>query len=134
MTATLVAGGCSTVLRGTHEKFTVTSEPKRALCRIYRGGEGYLKAVATPGSVYLRRSPEPLKVVCKKRGYKTATAVAGEESFGLQSASLGNAFSLGIDTAALGVGAAAGGAALDIANNAYVDMPDSIHVVLEKVR
>ncbi|MGU9951904.1 MAG: hypothetical protein ACNYPH_06330 [Gammaproteobacteria bacterium WSBS_2016_MAG_OTU1] len=117
LTAAVLISGCSTVLRGTHEKVEIISSPEKALCRIYRGSEGYLKAVATPGAVYLPRSSDDIKVVCKKDGYKTTTIVASPVK---TSDIVGNAVTGG------------GSAIADLINSAHADLPDTIRVNLSK--
>ncbi len=124
LAAMLAVSGCSTILRGTHEKVEITSTPPQAHCRIYRESTGYLKAVATPGAVYIPRAAEPIQVVCKKDGYKTTTVTA---SPALTSDIVGN--SAGI--AAFGSPGIIAGAIIDGANGANRDLPQTIAVHLQ---
>lgn len=123
--AALAASGCSTVLRGAHEKVEIVSTPPGALCRIYRESEGYIKAVNTPGAVYIARSADPIKVVCKKDGYKTASSVAApvETNDIISNAATGAAF---------GSIAGVGTAILDGASGAKHDLPNTINISLQR--
>ena len=124
LAAAFAASGCSTILRGTHEKVEIVSAPPQALCRIYREGEGYLKAVATPGAVYIPRGAEPIKVVCKKDGYKTASVVASPAK---TSDIVGNAAGVAAGSGVVLIG----GAFIDGATGANQDLPDVISVNLQ---
>ena len=129
--AAFAASGCSTVLRGTHEKVEIVSDPPQALCRIYRESEGYLKSVATPGAVYVPRSADPIRVVCKKDGYKTASVIASPVT---TSDIVGNAAGVAsAGAAAAGAGVMVGGAFIDGASGANNDLPDVISVSLQKM-
>ena len=123
LAAVFTVGGCSTILRGTHEKVEIVSAPEGALCSIYREGEGYLKRVAAPGAVYIPRSTAEIRVVCKKEGYQTTSVTAVPVKTG---DIVGNVAAVGVNAVALG------GTVLDIANNAHADLPDTIVVNLQK--
>lgn len=124
----LVASGCSTVLRGTHEKVKIVSTPESAHCSIYRDSTGYLKSVATPGAVYIPRSNEAIRVVCKKDGYKTASIVASPIDGDLGA---GNAVGAASSSFA-GAAGIIGGFAVDAFNSATTDYPDTISVEMEE--
>lgn len=126
LAAVLAATGCSSILRGTHEKIEIVSSPERALCRIYRESTGYLKSVATPDAVYIPRAAEPIKVVCKKAGYETATVVAAPVK---TSDVLGNAAGIAGGSLVFGTGVV-----IDLANSAHLDLPDSIVVEMKKIQ
>lgn len=126
LAAAFAVSGCSTILRGTHEKVEIASTPSQALCRIYRESTGYLKSVDTPGAVYIPRAAEPVKVVCRKDGYQTATIIASPAITG---DIIGNAAGMGVGLPGLPVWL--GGAFLDGATNANQDLPDVIAVDLQ---
>ncbi|MGI9297948.1 MAG: hypothetical protein ACR2QC_08625 [Gammaproteobacteria bacterium] len=125
LTAAVAASGCSTILRGTYEKVEIVSTPPQALCRIYRDSEGYLKSVDTPGAVYVPRAAEPIRVVCKKDGYKTASVVASPVK---TSDIVGNAAGV----AAGSGGVMIGGAFIDGIAGANQDLPDVISVNMQR--
>ena len=122
LAAVFAASGCATITRGTHEKVTIVSSPEQALCRIYRESTGRLKDVATPGAVYIPRSPEPIKVVCSKEGYETASVVAAPTTNGVL---IGNTAASAFFPAALA------GAAFDVNNGANRELPEVIVVNME---
>lgn len=129
MAAAFAVSGCSTILRGTHEKIEITSTPSQALCRIYRESTGFLKSVATPGAVYIPRSAEPVRIVCTKDGYETASVTASPAQ---TSDIVGNTAGVGAAAFGTGFGAPAfvGGAMIDGATGANRDLPDTIAVRL----
>ena len=119
----IAVSGCATILNGPQEKVQIVSTPEQALCRIYRESTGYLKAVATPGAVYIPRSAEPIRVVCKKDGYQTTEVVASPHKTA--------------DVVKNGLGLTAGGpfflfgVLVDNINGASQDLPDTISVNLK---
>lgn len=116
-TAASVLVGCSTIEHGTYQKITITSSPEKSLCKIYREGRGYMKAVATPGATYIMRDPGAIKVVCSKQGYQTTTvdiAIKEEPKDG----SVGNFATLGL------------GFFIDTINSLPKALPETIHVDL----
>ena len=116
MSATAVAlSGCATIKNGAYEKISVTSNPENALCRIYREGQGYLKAVASPGETYVMRDNEALTVTCSKAGYQTTSVVIGSEQKE-EGAGLLNFVNFGA------------GFLADQGNHANKYLPDVIHV------
>ena len=46
---TIALSGCGTMRSGTYDKVTIVSNIEGAHCKLYRDGEGYLKAITTPG-------------------------------------------------------------------------------------
>ena len=127
--AALAVSGCSTILRGTHEKVEIVSDPP-AFCKIYRESEGYLKSVAAPGAVYIPRSADPIRVVCEKDGYDTASVIASPVK---TSDIVGNAAGVaGGAAAAPGAGVMIGAAFMDGISGANQDLPDVILVRLQR--
>lgn len=126
LAASFAVSGCSTILRGTHEKVEIVSAPPQALCRIYRESAGFLKSVATPGAVYIPRAAEPIRVVCKKDGYKTASIVASP----VKTADIvGNAAGV---AGGGGAGLLIGGAFMDGIAGSNQDLPDVISVNMQR--
>lgn len=117
--AALAVSGCAMPLYGTHEKVTIATMPEGALCKIYRDSEGFIKEVNTPGAKYIRRSPEAIRVVCSKRGYKDAVVEVEARARGEIIAN-----------------AATFGAALlpDLASGAPYELPEKIEIELTKAR
>ncbi|MDM5146990.1 hypothetical protein NQX30_01135 [Candidatus Persebacteraceae bacterium Df01] len=111
--------GCSSVLRGTHEKVEIVTTPEKALCKLYRGSEGYLKSVATPGAVYIPRSVDSLEVVCYKDGYEVSSVVV--------EATKSNDIFGNVATGGLGI-------FVDLVSSSHLHLPDTINVNMEKMK
>ena len=114
--AVSVLAGCTSIEYGPYEKIAITSSPERALCKIYREGHGYVKAVATPGETYLMRDIAPINVVCSKQGYETASVVVATKRDNKDNI---------INFANFGIGFV-----IDTANGMYEELPETVHVDL----
>ncbi len=117
--AALATSGCLSALHGTHQKLEIVTVPEGALCRIYRGDEGFVKSVATPGAKYLHRSDDPVRIECSKAGYETARVEVPSAPRG----------EIVVNAATVG-----GGLLLDLASGAPYDLPDTIAIELKKAR
>ena len=114
----VVLSGCASMFHGPYEKIAISSSPEKSLCKIYRDGHGYVKAVATPGETYIMRDPEPITIVCSKAGYQTTSVVVatarGEQDNIANVATLGAGFFV------------------DLANATQDQLPDEVHITLPK--
>ena len=127
--AALLVSGCSMMVKGNYEKLTIVSTPEQAHCSVYRASEGYLKSIVTPGARYIPRSPEPIRVVCKKEGHETVTITAKPVKAGEMA---GNAAGLAAGTG-VGVPLMVGGLIFDTLAGTNNDLPDVISVVLPEL-
>ena len=116
--AAATLSGCASIAHGPYEKIAITSSPEKALCKIYREGHGYVKAVATPGETYLMRDHAPITVTCSKAGYKTTSMVANTARS--EQDNIGNFATVGATFF------------LDLANSTQDRLPDAIHIDLPK--
>lgn len=64
---------CATIVTGTSQTVTVSTEPAGATCTFDRAGSRVGAVPTTPGSVRLSKSGKDLSVECAKDGYETAT-------------------------------------------------------------
>lgn len=71
----LSLAGCATLVHGTSQTVTITSEPTGADCKLSRDGAKIGELASTPGQVLVDRSRVPVSVTCEKPGYKPATVV-----------------------------------------------------------
>ena len=117
--AAAALSGCASMMHGPYEKLSISSSPEKALCKIYRKGHGYIKAVATPGETYIMRDEKPITVTCSKKGYKTTSVVTETERAESQD-NVGNAVNFGI------------GFFVDKANHMQDRLPDNIHIRLPR--
>lgn len=67
---------CATIVEGTSDNVTLSSNPAGATCTIDRNGERVGAVSATPGTVQIDKSRRDLLVGCSKEGYQTATTTA----------------------------------------------------------
>ena len=63
--------GCATIIEGTSQTLTVTSEPPAASCTLTRAGQTVGAVPITPGSVVVSKSHNDIDVGCSKAGYDT---------------------------------------------------------------
>ena len=108
--------GCSTIVEGTDQTVTVTTEPPGAVCALSRDGAPAAVVNPTPGSVSLDKSAENVAVVCGKDGYLDAAGVLAST---FEDMTVGNVLFGGL----VGVG-------IDAASGAMHDYPASVALVL----
>ena len=113
--AGLVAA-CSTIVEGTDQTVTVTSEPEGAVCRLMREGEIVGAINPTPGSIEVDRSNDDITVKCDLDGYLTSIGVLPSEFEGM---TFGNILFGGII-----------GVVVDASTGAASQYPESINVVM----
>lgn len=82
MLATL-ASGCATIVEGTDQTVTVTSDPSGASCELKRDGQVIGIVNPTPGSVQIDKSKKDISVQCVKEGYADAGGALGSDFQGM---------------------------------------------------
>lgn len=107
---------CATLVNGSSQNVTVSTNPPGASCTLDRVGARVGAISATPGSVRLDKSKNDLSVTCAKDGYQTAT-VAHPPSF--SGATFGNIIAGGVI-----------GVVVDAASGANYSYPDDIRLDL----
>ena len=107
---------CATLVNGSSQNVTVSTNPPGASCTLDRVGARVGAIPATPGSVRVDKSKNDLSVTCAKGGYQTAT-VAHPPSFG--AATFGNIIAGGVI-----------GVVVDAASGANYTYPDDVRVDL----
>ena len=107
---------CATLVNGSSQNVTVSTNPPGASCTLDRIGARIGAIPATPGSVRLDKSKNDLSVTCAKDGYQTAT-VSRAPSFG--GATFGNLIAGGVI-----------GVVVDAASGANYSYPDDIRMDL----
>jgi hypothetical protein len=65
----MLASGCATVVKGTSQTLTMTTDPEGAICTMSRNGEVVGVINPTPGSVRVDKSSTGIELICKKQGY-----------------------------------------------------------------
>lgn len=115
-----LAAACSTIVEGTDQTVSVTSEPEGAVCELTREGRTIGAINTTPGSIEVDRDSDDITVKCEKEGYLTSTGELPSEFEGM---TLGNAIFGGII-----------GVAVDVSTGASSEYPESINVVMIPAR
>lgn len=110
----IALSGCATIVNGSNQSVTVSTDPPGASCVLSRQGETVGAIAATPGSVQVSKSKNDVDVTCQKAGFVTAS-VAKSPSFG--GATFGNILAGGLV-----------GAVVDAASGANYTYPSEIHV------
>jgi hypothetical protein len=77
----LLMSPCATIVNGSNQSVTVSTDPPGASCKLTRQGETVGAIALTPGSVQVSKSKNDLSVVCEKSGFQTAT-ISKSPSFG----------------------------------------------------
>ena len=117
--ASMMLTGCATIVNGSNQSVTVSTDPPGASCKLARQAETVGAIPMTPGSVQVSKSKNDVVVTCEKLGYQTAV-VSKSPSFG--GATFGNIL--------LGGGV---GAIVDAASGANYTYPSEIHVAMAPV-
>ncbi len=107
---------CATIVNGSSQTVTVSTEPPGATCTVDRVGARIGAIAQTPGSVRLGKSKNDLSVTCAKPGFQTAT-VTKAPSFG--GATFGNIIAGGVV-----------GVVVDAASGANYEYPGDIRLEL----
>ena len=80
-------GGCSTIISGTSQKISITSDPTGADCTLTRDGLSIGRVNPTPGQTEVSTNRSAITVTCKKDGYEDGSNV---DASGFDPAVLGN--------------------------------------------
>ena len=116
-----VISGCATMHKGAYQKIEIVSTPAGAHCKMYREGQGFLKAISTPGEKYIQRSDKPLTIVCSKEGFETTTLTESAWAEENQQGSVNNIANLGF------------GFLIDESNKARYGVSDRFEIKLKKL-
>ena len=73
---------CATIVEGTSDNVTLSTNPQGAACTLDRSGERVGAVPTTPGSVRISKSRHDLNVTCAKDGYQPATTTASSSFTG----------------------------------------------------
>lgn len=65
--------GCSSIVEGTSQELIINTTPEGANCALQREGQTIGRVSETPGGITVKKSKHDITVVCKKKGYETAT-------------------------------------------------------------
>ena len=89
----VLLSACATVMSGTSQTVTVSTNPPAATCTLDRVGQRVGAVPLTPGSVRLDKSKNDLSVTCSKEGYQTASVTRASSFNG---ATFGNIIAGGV--------------------------------------
>ena len=68
-------GGCATIVEGTSQNVSISTQPPGAACTVSRQGQQIAAVISTPGNVKVDKSKNDLVVTCTKEGYQPSTGV-----------------------------------------------------------
>jgi hypothetical protein len=97
-------GACATIVEGSNQSVTVSTDPTAATCELKRDGETIGVVNPTPGSVKIGKSRKDVQVTCSKDDYKTRTASLNSSFEGM---TLGNLIFGGVIGLAVDAGSGA---------------------------
>ena len=117
--SSLALSGCATIVNGSNQSVTVSTDPPGASCKLSRQGETMGAVPLTPGSVQVSKSKNDIDVTCEKPGYQTAT-VSKSPNFG--GATFANIIAGGVV-----------GAVVDAASGANYTYPSEVHVSMAPI-
>lgn len=113
---TVALPGCATLVEGTSQSMTVTTNPAGASCTLDRQGERLGAIAPTPGTLRVDKSKNDMAVTCAKEGYQTATTSHSPKFVGT---TFGNLIAGGLI-----------GVVVDAASGANFRYPDEVRVDL----
>lgn len=79
----LLLGACATIVEGSDQSITVTSDPSGATCELERAGSIVAVVNPTPGTARVDKSREHISVRCEKDGYQPAATTANSDFQGM---------------------------------------------------
>lgn len=94
-------GACSTIIEGTSQNISVSTQPPEASCELVRDGVVIGLISSTPGSVKVEKNKQNIIITCKKDGYRDGV-YRNESDFAGATAGnilLGGIIGVGIDAA-----------------------------------
>jgi hypothetical protein len=99
---TLLSGGCSSIIEGTHQEIMVNTNPSGAACAFYREGGKIGELATSPGAVLVKKTKRDITILCAKDGYQQATYLnhSGTAGATLGNIILGGGIGWAIDSAA----------------------------------
>jgi hypothetical protein len=107
---------CATIVRGSSQAVTATTQPPGAVCEFRRARQPTVIANPTPQTVMLEKSKDDVTIVCRKDGYLDASSQLGSKFEGW---TFGNIIFGGLV-----------GVAVDAGSGAMHDYPQSVTLVL----
>ena len=93
--------GCASIIAGTSQDITVSTEPAGADCELVRKGVVIGSVLETPGSVHVTKTKYDIAVYCRNAGYRTAVSgsLSGIEIAAFGDAIAGGPIGWGVDSA-----------------------------------
>ena len=80
ITSVTLLTGCTTLMSGTYQKITVSTDPAGALCSLHNDKGNW--GLNTPGSVTIKRTVSDLYVSCFLPGYMmNVKTISGREAY-----------------------------------------------------
>ena len=73
LVSVLALSACSSIVEGTSQEIVVNTIPEGADCSLEREGISIGRINPTPGAVTIKKTKHDITIVCKKRGYETAS-------------------------------------------------------------
>jgi S1-C subfamily serine protease len=73
LAAAISLTGCATIIEGTGQSVTISTDPAGAACTVDRGGTRVGQVNPTPGSLRLDKSKDDLQIACIKEGFQAST-------------------------------------------------------------
>lgn len=92
---------CSSIIEGTNQSMTITTDPSGALCELHRDGQIIGAVNPTPGMVQIDKSKHDIMVKCSKDGFQdqAQNARSSFEAMSLGNILLGGIIGFGVDLA-----------------------------------
>jgi hypothetical protein len=118
--ATSTLGACATIVSGTSQNVSVTTDPDGANCKMEREGQVVGIVNPTPGTVRIEKSKNDITITCKKEGYADTQAPLSSSFTGT---TFGNILFGGLV-----------GVAIDASSGANNKYPESAFVILTPSR
>ena len=76
-------GACASIVEGTDQSITVSSDPTEALCELTRDGKLVGVVNPTPGTVLVDKSKDDITVECSKEDYQNGVGVLSSSFEGM---------------------------------------------------
>jgi hypothetical protein len=108
--------GCATIMEGTGQSMSISTNPAGALCNVDRTGTHLGTIVTTPGSLRVDKGKADITVSCSKEGYQAASV---EQSPKFVATTFGNILLGGLV-----------GVVVDAASGANFDYPAEVRLEL----
>lgn len=95
----VLLGACASIVEGTDQSITVSSNPTKASCFLERDGAQIGAVDPTPGTVQVEKNSADITVMCSKAGYDDGSAVlvSGFEGWALGNLVFGGIVGAGVD-------------------------------------